>query len=144
MTARTSTAEWRGDLKAGQGTLALGSGAFAGEYSFVSRFEEGDGTNPEELIAAAHAACFSMSLSNLLAQDGNPPTSVATSATLHLERVDGKPAITRIVLSTVGAVPGIDEDAFLAKAQIAKDACPVSKLLAGGSATIELEARLEG
>jgi lipoyl-dependent peroxiredoxin len=138
--ARTSSAEWRGDLKGGAGDLSLGSGAFKGEYSFVSRFEEGEGTNPEELIAAAHAACFSMSLSNMLAQDGTPATSVRTEATAHLETVDGAPTITRIVLTTVGEVPGVDEDQFLSKAKAAKENCPVSKLVTG--ATIELEASL--
>jgi lipoyl-dependent peroxiredoxin len=140
VTARSSSAEWRGDLKSGNGTLALGSGGFSGAYTFASRFEEGPGTNPEELIAAAHAACFSMSLSNLLAQDGTPATSVATTATAHLERVDGAPKITRIVLDTVGEVPGLDEDAFLSKAEAAKAACPVSKLVTG--AEIELQATL--
>lgn len=142
MTARSSSAEWRGDLKGGAGTLALGSGAFSGEYSFVSRFEEGPGTNPEELLAAAHAACFSMALSNMLAQDGTPATSVATTATVHLDRVDGAPAITRVVLSTVGTVPGIDEEAFTAKAEAAKAGCPVSKLFTG--AEIELEIAFQG
>lgn len=142
MAARTSSAEWRGDLKGGGGELSLGSGAFSGSYSFVSRFEEGEGTNPEELIAAAHAGCFSMALSNMLAQDGTPPTSVRTEATVHLETVDGAPTITRIVLTTVGEVPGIDDDGFRAKAEAAKAGCPVSKLVTG--AQIELNASLAG
>jgi len=137
VTARTSSARWHGDLKDGNGTMALGSGAYSGEYSFVSRFEDGPGTNPEELLAAAHAGCFSMALSNLLAQDGTPPTAVETEATVHLERVDGSPTITRVVLATVGEVPGIDESTFVEKAEIAKGACPVSKLFTG--AQIELE-----
>jgi osmotically inducible protein OsmC len=137
VTARSSSAEWRGDLKSGNGTLALGSGEYSGAYSFVSRFEEGPGTNPEELIAAAHAACFSMALSNMLAQAGTPPTSVATTATAHLETVDGAPTITRIVLDTVGEVPGLDEDGFRATAEAAKSGCPVSKLVTG--AEIELQ-----
>lgn len=139
MTARSSSAQWRGDLKSGSGELSLGSGAFSGEYTFVSRFEDGDGTNPEELIAAAHAACFSMALSNILATAGSPATSVKTEATVHLEKVDGAATITRIVLDTVGEVPGIDEAAFLAKAEEAKANCPVSRLLTG--ATIELNAQ---
>jgi lipoyl-dependent peroxiredoxin len=139
VTERTSTAEWRGDLKSGAGTLALGSGAFAGEYTFVSRFEEGEGTNPEELIAAAHAACFSMALSNMLATAGTPATSVATSATVTLGKIDGAGAVTKIVLSTVGTVPGIDEATFRETAEKAKVGCPISKLLAGGTADIELE-----
>ena len=140
MTARNSSAKWQGDLKSGSGELSLGSGAFTGEYTFVSRFEEGDGTNPEELIAAAHAACFSMSLSNILATAGSPATSVTTSATVHLERVDGAATITRIVLDTVGVVAGVDEATFLEKAEEAKANCPVSRLLA--AATIELNAQL--
>lgn len=139
MTARSSSAQWRGDLKSGSGELSLGSGAFSGEYTFVSRFEDGDGTNPEELIAAAHAACFSMALSNILATAGSPATSVKTEATVHLEKVDGAATITRIVLDTVGEVPSIDEAAFLAKAEEAKANCPVSRLLTG--ATIELNAQ---
>ncbi len=138
MTARTSSAQWRGDLKSGSGELSLGSGAFSGEYTFVSRFEEGDGTNPEELIAAAHAACFSMALSNNLATAGTPATSVKTDATVHLEKVDGAATITRIVLDTVGEVPGIDEATFIEEAEKAKKGCPVSRLLA--AATIELNA----
>lgn len=142
MTARSSSAQWRGDLKSGSGELSLGSGAFSGEYSFVSRFEEGDGTNPEELIAAAHAACFSMALSNILATAGSTPTSVKTEATLHLEKVDGAMTITRVVLDTVGEVPGIDAAQFVEKAEEAKANCPVSRLLTG--ATIELNAQFVG
>jgi lipoyl-dependent peroxiredoxin len=138
---RTSSAEWRGDLKGGEGELALGSGAFSGSYSFVSRFESGEGgTNPEELLAAAHAACFSMSLSNLLAQDGTPATSVRTEAAATLDVVDGEPTITKIVLTTVGDVPGVDEATFLSKAESAKRGCIVSRLFAGTE--IELDATL--
>ncbi len=140
MPTRTSSAEWQGDLKGGSGELSLGSGAFSGGYSFVSRFESGEGTNPEELLAAAHAGCFSMSLSNMLAQAGTPATSVRTEASVTLDTVDGAPKITKIVLSTVGSVPGIDETEFLAKAEAAKDGCPVSKLFTG--AEIELDATL--
>ena len=139
MTERTSSAEWRGDLKSGQGELTVGSGAYTGAYSFASRFEEGDGTNPEELIGAAHAACFSMSLSNLLGQDGTPPDSVRTEATVHLERVDGAQTITRVVLSTVGKVPGIDEATFRERAETAKATCPVSRLLAAAQIDLEVE-----
>jgi lipoyl-dependent peroxiredoxin len=142
VTARTSSAQWQGDLKNGSGELSLGSGAFRGAYTFVSRFEEGDGTNPEELIAAAHAACFSMALSNILATAGSPATSVKPDATVHLERVDGAATITRVELNTVGEVPGIDEATFLAKAEEAKANCPVSRLLA--AATIELTAQFVG
>ncbi|MFP4635504.1 MAG: OsmC family protein [Nitriliruptoraceae bacterium] len=141
VTTRTSSAQWQGDLKSGNGELALGSGAFTGSYSFASRFEEDEGTNPEELIAAAHAACFSMSLANLLAKDGKPADSVRTEATVHLDRVEGAPTITRIELSTVGRVPGIDEIAFRETAEVAKAGCIVSRLVA--AAEIELDATLE-
>lgn len=140
MPTRISSAEWQGDLKGGAGTLSLGSGAYTGSYSFVSRFEDGEGTNPEELLAAAHAGCFSMALSNMLAQDGTPATSVRTEASVTLEQVDGAPTITTVLLTTVGTVPGIDEATFLAKAEAAKQGCPVSKLFTG--ATIELDATL--
>jgi osmotically inducible protein OsmC len=142
VTARTSSARWQGDLKSGNGTMALGSGAYSGEYTFVSRFEDGPGTNPEELLAAAHAGCFSMSVANLLAQEGTPATAIDTEATVHLERVDGKPTITRVVLSTVGEVPGIDEATFVEKAELAKGTCVVSRLFAG--AQIELEVTFRG
>ncbi len=142
MTTRTSSARWQGDLKSGSGTLSLGSGAFSGEYTFVSRFEEGPGTNPEELLGAAHAACFSMSLSNILAQDGATVNSVETDATVHLDRVDGSPRITKVVLTTVGDVPGLDQAAFAEKAEVAKAGCPVSNLFTG--AEIVVEATLRG
>jgi len=110
----------------------------------VSRFESGEGgTNPEELIAAAHAACFSMALSNVLAQDGTPVDSVRTEAEVTLGKVDDKPAITVINLVTRAKVPGLDADTFARKAQAAKEGCPVSKLLAGGTAEITLDATLE-
>lgn len=141
MTTRTSSARWQGDLKSGSGTLALGSGAFSGEYTFVSRFEEGPGTNPEELLGAAHAACFSMSLSNILAQDGATVNSVETDATVHLERVDGSPRITKVVLTTVGDVPGLDQAAFAEKAEVAKAGCPVSNLFTGAEITVEATLR---
>ena len=145
MTTRTSSAEWRGDLQSGDGDLELGSGRFSSPYTFVSRFESGEGgTNPEELLGAAHAACFSMALSGALAKDGNTVESVATTATVHLGKDEGGAAITRIELSTVGKVPGIDEDAFREAAEKAKTNCPVSKLFAGGSAEIVLDARLGG
>lgn len=137
MTARTSSATWRGGLNDGGGDLALGSGAFTGSYSFVSRFEDGDGTNPEELLGAAHAACFSMALSNMLAQDGNPPNSVHTEATVHLGTVDGQPTITHIELKTVGDVPGLDDAGFQTKAEQAKEGCPVSKLFTGADITLD-------
>src|SRR5437016_14297452 len=106
MPTRTSTANWQGTLKEGAGTMRLGSGAYEGPFSFVSRFEDGPGTNPEELIAAAHAGCFSMALSSALTKAGFTPTSIQTSASVHLNPPDG---ITKIELSTVGEVPGLDE-----------------------------------
>jgi lipoyl-dependent peroxiredoxin len=141
MPTRTSSAEWQGDLKGGSGEVSLGSGALTSAYTFVSRFESGEGgTNPEELLAAAHAGCFSMALANMLAQDGTPATSVRTEASVTLDQVDGAPTITKIVLTTVGEVPGIDETTFLTKAEAAKGGCPVSKLFTG--AEIELDATL--
>lgn len=137
MPARTATAHWEGSLSEGSGTMRLGSGAFEGAYSFKSRFADGAGTNPEELLGAAHAGCFSMALSNILAQAGLPPTSIDTTAHVRLEQVEGAPAITRVDLSTVGVVPGIDAAAFAQYADTAKRNCPVSKLFAGTEITIE-------
>ena len=137
MPIRTSSAEWKGTLKEGSGTMSLASGAFSGPYTFASRFESGKGTNPEELIGAAQAGCFSMFLAALLTDAGFPPTSVRTTAAVHL---DAGPTIARIALSTEASVPGIDEKAFLAHAEAAKRDCPVSKALAGPQIT--LSARL--
>ena len=123
-------AEWKGDLKSGTGSFVAGD-SITGDYSFKSRFEDGPGANPEQLIAAAHAACFSMALSAGLADAGTPAESVKTDATVTLRFVDGAPTITSIALKTVGSVPGIDEAAFKAAAQGAKEGCPVSKALAG-------------
>jgi osmotically inducible protein OsmC len=123
-------AEWKGDLPSGSGTFTAGD-TISGEYSFKSRFEDGPGANPEQLIAAAHASCFSMALSSILSQGGNPPASIQTDATVTLRMVDGAPSITSIALSTVGQVPGIDEAQFQAAAATAKANCPVSKALAG-------------
>src|SRR5579871_4657135 len=122
-------AEWQGDLKSGTGTFTAGD-TISGEYSFRSRFEDGPGANPEQLIAAAHASCFSMALSNILAQAGTPPESVRTEATVTLRRVDDAPTITTIELVTVGRVPGIDQETFEGAAQAAKAGCPVSRALA--------------
>src|SRR5271155_5610513 len=122
------SAEWRGDVPTGSGTFTAGD-SIKGGYTFKSRFEDGPGSNPEQLIAAAHAACFSMALSNILAQAGNPPDSVQTEATVTLRPVDGKPTITRIDLVTVGKVPGIDEPTFRDHASAAKAGCPVSRAL---------------
>ena len=133
-------AEWKGDLPSGSGTFTAGD-SISGGYTFKSRFEDGPGSNPEQLIAAAHAACFSMALSNMLAQAGSPPDSIQTEATVTLRPVDGKPTIASIALVTVGRVPGIDEAAFLEHANAAKAGCPVSRALAAVP-EITLEASL--
>jgi lipoyl-dependent peroxiredoxin len=140
MATRSSSAEWRGNLKDGSGKMRLGSGAYEGAFSFASRFENGTGTNPEELIAAAHAGCFSMALSHGLAQAGHAPKRVATTARVHLEKVEGGFGITRIELQCEAEVPGIDEATFRQQAEAAKQGCPVSKALAGTQ--ISLQAKL--
>ena len=117
------SAEWRGDVPTGTGTFTAGD-TISGGYTYKSRFEDGPGSNPEQLIAAAHAACFSMALSSLLAQAGTPPESVHTDATVTLRPVDGMPTITKIALVTVGRVPGLDEPAFVEHAQTAKAGRP--------------------
>ena len=132
MAVRTSTAEWKGTLKAGNGTMKVGS-SWEGPFTFASRFESARGTNPEELIGAAHAGCFSMFLSALLSDAGVTPTSIRTSATVHLD--DG-PVISQIELKTEAVVPGLDEAAFKAHAEKAKAGCPVSKALAGPKITL--------
>ncbi|HCS38449.1 MAG TPA: peroxiredoxin [Anaerolineaceae bacterium] len=126
MAIRESSAVWQGNLVDGKGTMRLGSGAFEGTYSHASRFEDGPGTNPEELIGAAHAGCFSMFLSALLSKAGHVPTSIATTVKVHLG--DG-PKITLLELSTRGTVPGIDEKTFIEFAEQAKKGCPVSQAL---------------
>jgi lipoyl-dependent peroxiredoxin len=140
MATRSANAKWEGALRDGSGTMALGSGAFEGQYSFSSRFEEGTGTNPEELVGAAHAGCFSMALANILAEAGHKPERIETSARVHLGQVEGQPAITRIELSTAGKVPDVDDEEFQRHASAAKEGCPVSKALAG--VEISLDASL--
>ena len=139
MATRDGSGEWRGDLKSGSGTVSVASGLFTdGNFSFSSRFEEGTGTNPEELIGAAHAGCFSMALSNMLAGDGHTPESVKTTAKVHLRMVDGVPTITQIDLITEGRVPGLDQAQFAEYAEQAKAGCPVSRALAGvGEITLQ-------
>ena len=140
MPQRTAQAEWKGDLREGQGTMRLESGAYEGAYSFPSRFEEGQGSNPEELIAAAHAGCFSMAFSGGLSRAGFKPTRISTKATVHLERVGEAWTITRIDLETEGEVPGIDDGVFQEQAEAAKKNCPVSRALAVED--VRLNARL--
>jgi len=142
MPVRNAQARWQGGLKDGSGTMRLGSGAYEGKYSFGSRFEENPGANPEELIAAAHAGCFSMALAAGLGRAGFAPESVETQARVHLEKGEAGFGITRIELDTVASVPGIDEAAFQEQAAGAKANCPVSKALA--AVEISLTARLAG
>lgn len=139
--AAKGSARWQGDLKGGEGTFKAGED-ISGQYSYRTRFEDEPGANPEQLIAGAHAACFSMALSNILAEGGNPPESVETEAEVSLRLIDGAPTIAKIALTTVGRVPGIDEATFLEKAEQAKAGCPVSRALAAVP-EITLEARLE-
>lgn len=138
MPVRIASAEWKGDLPKGKGTMKTETGSFDGQYSFSSRFEEGTGTNPEELIAAAHAGCFSMALSNILAKAGHTPTSVRTTAKVHI----GGGGISLSELFCRATVPGIDDAAFAKHAEEAKVGCPVSKALA--AIEITLDAALEG
>ena len=141
MATRNGSAEWRGSLEQGGGDLHVGDGAYGGAYSFASRFEEGDGTSPEELVAAAHAACFSMALSDILAGDGHTPDSIRTEARVQLRNVDGAPTVARIDLDTEGRVSGLDEDEFRRYAEQAKRDCPISRALAAVG-EIEVSARL--
>jgi osmotically inducible protein OsmC len=140
MPIRTASARWQGNLPEGSGTIKTGRGGFEGNYSFKSRFQEGEGTNPEELIGAAHAGCFSMFFSKLLAEAGYSPT-VETTANVHLDKTDAGMTVTRIDLETAAEVPGIDEAEFQKLAEASKEGCPISRLLAPG-AQITLTARL--
>jgi lipoyl-dependent peroxiredoxin len=140
MPVRKAEAVWNGDLRGGRGTMKFGSGAFEGQYSFSSRFEEGTGTNPEELIGAAHAGCFSMAFANELAKAGFTPDQVHTVANVHFGVVSGAAKIIRIDLECEAKVPGIDEQKFQEIAAGAKTGCPVSKALA--ATEINLDARL--
>jgi osmotically inducible protein OsmC len=141
MVQRTSQAEWRGNLQDGAGTMKLGSGAYEGAYSFKSRFADGTGTNPEELIAAAHAGCFSMAFSAGLSKAGFTPTRVHTTATVTFDKTPAGFAVTRIDLDTEGEVPNIEEAEFHQQAENAKRDCPISRLLAPGT-EITMKARL--
>jgi osmotically inducible protein OsmC len=140
MINRSSSAVWKGDLKEGKGSVELGSGAFSGAYSFTSRFEDGKGTNPEELIAAAHAGCFSMALSAELSKAGYEVEEIQTTATISMEKTDSGFAIKSSKLVTKARVPGIEMEEFAKFASGAKDNCPVSKAL--GAIDLALEAHL--
>jgi osmotically inducible protein OsmC len=141
MPTRNASARWQGTLIDGSGTIRTGKGGYEGNYSFKSRFEEGEGTNPEELIGAAHAGCFSMAFSKALTDAGYPPSSVETTAAVHLDKTDAGFTVTRIDLSTTGDVPGIDASEFGKIAEAAKANCPISRLLSPG-AEITLTAAL--
>ncbi|HKF80321.1 MAG TPA: OsmC family protein [Thermoleophilaceae bacterium] len=143
MPKRRAEARWEGHLQDGRGTMRMATGSYQGPYSFQSRFEEGDGTNPEELIAAAHAGCFSMALSGELGRAGHEPESVETTATVHIDKADSGFKITRIELDTEARVPGIQEADFQQAAEAAKQGCPVSQALAAVD-DISLNARLAG
>jgi osmotically inducible protein OsmC len=133
MAIRTANARWEGTLTEGTGVMRTGKGGLTANYSFKSRFEEGEGSNPEELIGAAHAGCFSMALANELTKAGFPPTAVDTTANVHFERVDDKPTVTRIELVTTATVPNISDADFQRIAEAAKNGCPISRLLAPGT-----------
>lgn len=140
MSERKGSAIWEGTLKEGKGSMKLGSGGYEGPFSFSSRFENGAGTNPEELIGAAEAGCFSMALASNLTKAGHAPKRISTTAKVKLEMIDGAPKITTIDLSTEAEVPGMDDKAFQEQAEQTKKTCPVSKALSGTE--IKLTAKL--
>ncbi|MEZ5359688.1 MAG: OsmC family protein [Candidatus Zixiibacteriota bacterium] len=140
MPVRKANAVWEGELLKGKGTMSVESGAFSGKYSVGSRFDSNPGTNPEELIAAAHAGCFSMAFSAILGKNGFTPKSIKTEAKVHIDKDGDGFTITKIELSTVADIPGIDNDSFMKHANEAKEGCPVSRALAGP--TISLTAKL--
>ena len=139
---RTGSAVWQGDLKSGKGTVSTDSGVLANQqYSFGTRFENGKGTNPEELIAAAHASCFAMALSAQLGNAGLTPEKLETKATVSLDKLEAGWAVTHVLLEVKGRVPKADQAAWEKATQAAKTGCPISKLL---NATIDMNAKLEG
>ena len=142
MPIRTASARWEGNLTEGSGTVKTGKGGYQGNYSFKSRFEEGEGTNPEELIGAAHAGCFTMALSLILGNDGHTPEELHTDARAELRNVEGAPTITKMILKTRGKVPGLDQAGFEKVAEQAKKECVISRALAGVQ-DFQLEATLE-
>jgi lipoyl-dependent peroxiredoxin len=146
MATRNGSARWSGDLSSGAGSVTVGERAWTGAFSFASRFEDGSGTNPEELIAAAHAGCFSMTLAHLLSEAGHAPASIETVAHVSLRPVDGTPTIVQIDLETRGEAEGLDEPRFRELAETAKAGCAVSRALTGVerisvSATLVSQAR---
>jgi osmotically inducible protein OsmC len=142
MPVRKAEAVWEGTLQDGKGTMKMASGAYEGQYSFSSRFEEGVGTNPEELIAAAHAGCFSMAFSGALGRADFPPEKIETRAEVKLEKQEAGFRVTGIHLVTNAVVPGIEQAQFQEIAEGAKQNCPISQLLKGGTAEITLDATL--
>ena len=140
MATRNASAQWSGNLKEGEGTMALGSGEWQGPFTYKSRFEDGQGTNPEELIGAAEAGCFTMQLSAALAQAGHVPESVKTEAKVHIRQIDGNPTIAQIELVTRANVPGLDDATFQETANTAKEGCIISRALAGiGDITLDAQ-----
>ena len=139
MPTRSASAEWKGTLKEGNGVMNLPDGKFEGPYTFVSRFESGEGTNPEELIGGAIAGCFSMFLSALISKEDITPTSIQTTAAVTLETTDDGPAITSIQLDTSADVPGISDEKLQELAQTAKEKCPISKLYAGTEISLVIQ-----
>jgi lipoyl-dependent peroxiredoxin len=138
MATRNASAEWHGNLMEGEGRMALGSGAWDGPFTFKSRFEEGAGTNPEELIGAALAGCFTMQVSHALSEAGHVPDSVQTQAKVQIRNIDGNPTIAQIDLVTRARVPGLDDASFKEQAKTAKDGCIISRALAGvGNITVD-------
>ena len=138
MATRNASAQWQGNLKEGDGRMALGSGAWEGPFTFKSRFEEGQGTNPEELIGAALAGCFTMQVSHMLSEAGHVPDSVETQAKVQIRNVDGNPTIAQIDLVTHAKVPGLDDDTFQQTAQATREQCIISRALAGvGNITVD-------
>ena len=139
MPTRTADARWEGSLQDGRGSMKMATGAYEGPYSFQSRFEEGDGTNPEELIGAAHAGCFSMAFSGALGKAGYEPESVETTAKVHIDKVGDGFKITHVELDSKARVPGIERGEFEQQAQAAKEGCPVSQALTGVEITLNAE-----
>ena len=131
MASRNGSAQWNGDLQSGSGTVTVGESAWTGNYSFKSRFEDGEGTNPEELLAASHAGCFTMAMSLFLTEKGHAPDQLNTKVKTHLRQVEGAPTITKAEIEVEGSVPGIDQDQFQQYAEQAKDQCVISRALAG-------------
>lgn len=143
MNTRHSTAKWTGGLKDGNGSMKIGENGWEGKFSFPSRFETGEGTNPEELIGAAHAGCFSMAFTASLGKAGYSPQSVSTKATVHFGLVDGAPTIAKIELDTEAEVPDIEESKFQELANDAKKNCPVSRALAGPEITLNAKLKVK-